>query len=97
MNNNFLPCVYLMASRKDGALYSGVTSDLVRRVGQHKTATVGHSAQYNIRNLVWYEAHNTMNSAIQGEKNIKKWKRQWKIRLIEEKNPGWQDLYGEIL
>ncbi len=86
-----------MASRKDGALYSGVTSDLIRRVGEHKTATAGHTTKYNIQSLVWYEVHNTMDSAIQREKNIKKWRREWKIQLIEEGNPQWQDLYGEIL
>ena len=86
-----------MASRKDGALYSGVTSDLIRRVGEHKTATEGHTAKYNIRSLVWFEVHNTIDSAIQREKNIKKWRREWKLRLIEEGNPRWEDLYGEIL
>ncbi len=86
-----------MASRKNGALYSGVTSDLVHRVGEHKTATEGHTAKYNIRTLVWYEVHNKMESAIKREKDVKKWRREWKVQLIEEKNPRWQDLYGEIL
>ena len=97
MARQLLPCVYHMAGRKEGALYSGVTSDLVRRAGEHKTATKGHTARYKIRTLVWYEVHNTMDSAIQREKNIKKWRREWKLQLIEEKNPRWQDLYGEIL
>ncbi len=82
------PCVYLLASRYHGTLYLGVTSDLVKRVFQHKNNVVeGFSKRYGIHRLVWYEMHSTMESAICREKAIKKCKRQWKLNLIEERNP----------
>ena len=93
-----LPCVYILASRRNGTLYVGVTSDLVKRVWEHKNDAVdGFTKQYGVHDLVWYERHETMDSAIAREKALKEWKRQWKLRLIEETNPGWRDLYAEIL
>ena len=91
------PYVYVLANRPNGTLYIGVTSDLVQRVWKHKHALVeGFTKRYGIRRLVWYEAHETMESAIMREKTLKKWNRAWKIALIEETNPTWSDLYGEI-
>lgn len=91
------PCVYLLASRKNGTLYVGVTSDLPRRVWQHQHDDVeGFTKRYGVYNLVWYELHETMASAIAREKAIKEWKRQWKIALIEQKNADWMDLSGEL-
>jgi len=93
-----LPCVYILASRRNGTLYVGVTSDLVKRVWEHRNdAADGFTKQYGVHDLVWYERHETMESAIAREKALKEWKRQWKLRLIEEANPGWRDLYAEIL
>ncbi len=92
------PCVYMLASKPFGTLYIGVTSNLVQRVWQHKQSLVdGFTKQYGIRRLVWYEAHDTMESAIGREKALKRWDRAWKIRLIEEGNPDWVDLYSEIV
>ena len=83
-----LPCVYPMASKRNGTLYVGVTSDLIQRVWQHKNDVVeGFTRRYRVHTLVWYEACGTMESAIAREKAIKEWKRAWKVRLIEEKNP----------
>jgi putative endonuclease len=93
-----LPCVYLLASRRNGTLYAGVTSDLVRRVWQHKNDLgEGFSKKYGVHMLVWYEAHETMENAIKREKSIKKWNRKWKIGLIEQFNPLWQDLFEDLL
>ena len=92
------PCVYLIASKPDGVIYLGVTSDIVKRVWQHKNAFVdGFSKKYHVHVLVWFEPHQGMESAILREKRIKKWRRAWKVELIEEGNPGWRDLYGEII
>jgi putative endonuclease len=92
------PCVYLLASRKYGALCLGVTSDLVKRVWQHKNDLVeGFTKRYRIHTLVWFEMHASMPDAIAREKAIKAWKRQWKIRLIETSNAEWRDLYEEIV
>lgn len=89
--------VYLLASRKQGTLYLGVTKDLVRRVYEHKTkAAPGFTARYDIRRLVWFECYDDPTSAIAREKEIKKWQRAWKIQLIEESNPDWTDLYEII-
>ena len=91
------PCVYMLASKRGGTLYVGVTSNLVQRVWQHKSDFIeGFTKRYGIHTLVWYEPHETMESAITREKAIKRWKRDWKIKLIEEINPSWQDLYGDI-
>ncbi len=91
------PCVYLLASKRNGTLYVGVTSDLVKRVWEHKNHVVaGFTKQHGVDQLVWYEVHETMESAIQREKAIKEWQRAWKMKLIEEFNPDWKDLYGTI-
>jgi putative endonuclease len=90
--------VYLLASQKNGTLYTGVTSDLIKRVWQHKNDVVdGFSKKYNIHLLVWYEVHDEIGSAIVREKQIKEWKRLWKLELIEKSNPTWKDLYSEIV
>jgi len=92
------PCVYLLASQRNGTLYAGVTSNLVQRVWQHKEGLAeGFTKKYGVKMLVWYEPHETMESAISREKAIKEWKREWKLRLIEESNHGWLDLYGSLL
>ena len=89
--------VYMLASAPNGTLYIGVTSDLVKRVWQHKEGLAdGFSKQYSIKTLVWFELQGSAEAAINREKQLKKWNRAWKIKLIEEKNPLWQDLYGEI-
>ena len=91
------PCVYMLASKPRGTLYVGVTSDLVQRVWQHKSDFVeGFTSRHGVHNLVWYEVHETMESAITREKALKKWNRTWKVRLIEEGNPAWADLYEGI-
>ena len=93
-----VPCVYILSSKRNGTLYIGVTSDLVQRVWQHKNDLVdGFTKRYGVHNLVWYEVHDTMESAITREKALKKWHRAWKLRLIEESNPSWRDLYSEIV
>lgn len=92
------PSVYLLASKRNGTLYVGVTSNLVQRIWQHKNDLLeGFTRRYSVHMLVWYEACGTMQAAIAREKAIKEWKRAWKIRLIEEKNPDWRDLYGDLL
>jgi putative endonuclease len=89
--------VYLTASRKHGTLYLGITNNLVRRIYEHKTkAKPGFTARYNVVRLVWYESYDDPTNAITREKDIKKWRRDWKIRLIEEENPDWSDLYRSI-
>ena len=92
------PCVYILASRRNGTLYIGVTSDLIKRVWEHKNDFVeGFTKRYGVHTLVWFEIHSTIDAAITREKAIKEWKRQWKLRLIEEVNPEWRDLYDEIV
>jgi putative endonuclease len=87
----------MLASKRDGVLYIGVTNDLVRRVFEHRTGTVlGFTRTYNVHHLVWFEAHETMPLAIAREKQIKRWHRAWKVALIEERNPAWHDLFEEI-
>jgi putative endonuclease len=89
--------VYLLASRKDGALYLGVTNDLIRRVFQHRSKAVpGFSSRYNITQLMWFEIYDDPVSAISREKEIKKWRRAWKVALIVQENPDWKDLYEGI-
>ena len=96
MNKTF--CVYIVTNRRNGALYIGVTSDLPRRIWQHKQGEVaGFTARYSVDKLVYYETCESAESAIQREKQQKKWSRSWKLRLIEEKNPDWRDLYEEIV
>ena len=90
--------VYLLAGQKNGTLYTGVTSDIVKRVWQHKNNVVeGFSKKYHVHLLVWYEVHDEVESAITREKQIKEWKRIWKLELIEKTNPTWRDLYIEIV
>ncbi len=90
--------VYIMASRRDGTLYVGVTNDLVRRVFEHRNDVIeGFTKKYHVHVLVHYELSENAYSAMQREKNIKAWQRQWKIRLIEEANPAWEDLYPEVI
>jgi putative endonuclease len=89
--------VYLLASKRNGTLYIGVTSNLLQRVWQHKKKLVeGFTKKYNVDMLVYYEEHPDAESAIAREKQMKKWRRGWKIRLIEEANPSWKDLYDDI-
>jgi putative endonuclease len=96
------PCVYILASRHNGTLYIGVTSDLFQRVALHKQDLIeGFTKKYRVHRLVYYETHPTMDRAIRREKQLKEWRRAWKIRLIESMNPEWIDLFeeatGEIL
>ena len=93
-----MPAVYMLANKRNGTLYVGVTSNIVKRIWEHKNNVVeSFSKKYGLHNLVWYEMHATMESAIGREKQIKNWKRDWKIRRIEEENPEWNDLYPSIL
>jgi putative endonuclease len=89
--------VYLLASRRDGTLYVGVTNGLVRRVWEHKEKAVpGFTTEYGCDRLVWFEAHASAEAAITREKRIKKWRRAWKVELIEKGNPDWVDLYPSV-
>ncbi len=89
--------VYLLASRKHGTLYVGVTNDLVRRVYEHRNKLVpGFTARYGVDRLVWFETHDDLEAAIPREKKIKKWRRDWKIAMIEAENPDWLDLWDAI-
>jgi putative endonuclease len=89
--------VYIIASRKDGAIYVGVTNDIVRRIFEHRIKAVpGFTSKYNITRLVWFEIYDDPISAISREKELKKWKRSWKVELIEKDNPEWNDLYESI-
>lgn len=91
------PAVYILASRRNGTLYVGVTSGLAGRTWQHRTHQArGFTTSYNVGMLVWYEMHETMESAILREKRIKKWRRSWKIELIETMNPYWNDLWNTL-
>jgi len=87
-----------MTNKRNGTLYIGVTSDLVKRVWEHKTSQVqGFTKRYSIQRLIWFELHETMGSAILREKRLKNWKRNWKLKLVEETNPDWRDLYETIV
>jgi putative endonuclease len=91
------PGVYILASQRNGTLYIGVTSNLVQRVWQHREGVVeGFTQQHSVKRLVWYELHESMLGAIAREKAIKKWRRDWKLRLIEASNPQWLDLWPAI-
>lgn len=93
-----IPCVYILASAPRGTLYIGVTSNLPERIWQHKHDQVeGFTSRYHVHTLVWYEVHDTMESAIAREKSLKAWKRLWKIELVENANLEWRDLYPDIL
>jgi putative endonuclease len=92
------PTVYILANNQNGTLYVGVTSDLVKRVWEHKNDLIeGFTRKYGVHQLVYYEMHTDMLTAITREKQLKKWNRAWKPELIEEKNPQWKDLWGEII
>ena len=92
------PALYIMASKPNGTLYIGATSDLVKRVWEHKNNSVdGFTNKYEVHRLVYYELHGDMLSVITREKQLKKWNRAWKLELIEEKNPEWKDLWDEIV
>lgn len=92
------PCVYILASKRNGTLYVGVTSDLVKRVWEHKQSIVeGFTKTHRVHKLVWFETSEDMKSAIQREKQIKKWNRAWKKELVEQSNPYWNDLYDSIV
>jgi putative endonuclease len=94
---NKQPCVYMLSSQRNGTLYVGVTSNLIGRVYQHRTSMVdGFTKRYRIHDLVWYEIHEIMESAILREKQLKNWSRTAKIRLIEQQNPDWLDLWPEL-
>lgn len=89
--------VYILASRPYGTIYTGVTSDLVRRIWQHKEGVVaGFTRKYKVHTLVWYEVHTDIIAAITREKQIKEWPRNWKVNLIQSTNPGWLDLYPAL-
>ena len=93
-----LPCVYILTNQQNGTLYIGVTSDLPKRIWQHKNKFVkGFTQKYGLDRLVWYEVHETMLSAIEREKAMKFWKRNWKINAIEVLNPDWRDLHEELV
>ena len=92
------PAVYILASKQNGTLYIGVTSDLPKRAWEHKNDWVeGFTKKYRVHRLVYYELHEEMASAIKREKQMKKWNRAWKLELIEKRNPEWRDLWEEIL
>ena len=89
--------MYILCNKQNGTLYTGVTSDILKRVHEHKHGIVdGFTKKYNIHHLVWYEIHESVTHAINREKQIKKWNRQWKLNLIEKDNPKWDDLYKRI-
>ena len=95
---NKQPAVYIMASRRNGTLYIGVTSNLIKRIWDHKNNKVeGFTRKYGVHELVWYELHDSMENAIEREKTLKNWKRDWKLQLIEKDNPQWLDLYDSII
>ena len=89
--------VYILASKKNGTLYIGVTNNLLKRVYEHKNNLIGgFTRKYSVHNLVYYEAYSSIYDAIAREKQMKKWERQWKINLLEKSNPGWKDLYDTL-
>jgi len=97
VQREFGPTVYILASKRNGTLYTGVTSDLLGRVYGHRSGRLpGFTRRYRVKLLVWFEQHSTMESAILREKRIKKWNREWKLALIEAANPDWRDLAEEF-
>ena len=95
---NKQPVVYILSSKRNGTLYIGVSSDLVKRVWEHKNDIIeGFTKRYAVHQLVWYEVHESMESAIEREKQLKEWKRKWKLELIESIHPCWEDLYQTII
>ena len=92
------PAVYIMANRMRGTLYVGVTTNLPKRAWEHRNSTLeGFTSRYRIHRLVWFEQHTEMESAIRREKQLKRWRRSWKLELIERMNPTWRDLYEDIV
>ena len=92
-----MTAIYIMASRRHGTLYIGVTSDLLNRVAQHRAGEIeGFTKRYGVKRLVWFEPHESIATAIQREKSLKKYKRDWKINLIERDNPNWDDLFPQF-
>ena len=90
--------VYILASGRNGTLYVGMTDDLARRIWEHRTGAVpGFTQRYGVKMLVWYEVHETRDTAFVRERRIKKWNRAWKLELIEQTNPGWRDLWDDLL
>ena len=90
--------IYILASKRNGTLYIGITNDLTRRVFEHKTGLVnGFTKKYSVNKLVYFESTSDVNAAILREKRLKKWKRQWKIELIEKSNPDWNDLSERLI
>ena len=88
--------VYILASKRNGTLYVGLTDDLVKRISQHRSDLIpGFTRRYGVKILVWYESHESRESAFVRERQLKKWNRAWKLALIEQKNPSWQDLWTE--
>jgi putative endonuclease len=93
MQREFAPAVYILASQRNGTVYTGVTSELIGRIYKHRNELLpGFSRDYGVKMLVWFERHEAMEGAIQREKRIKKWNRAWKLQLIETSNPEWRDL-----
>jgi putative endonuclease len=89
--------VYMLANRRNGTLYIGMSDDLVRRVWQHRNGIIrGFTEKYAVKLLVWYEQHETRESAFQRERQMKKWNRAWKLKLFEEMNPSWHDLFDNV-
>ena len=89
--------VYILASQRNGTLYVGMTADLVRRAWEHRTGVVpGFTKTHGVKRLVWYEVHESREAAFQRERQIKKWKRAWKLEMIERSNAGWRDLADEL-
>jgi putative endonuclease len=92
------PCIYILASGRNGTLYIGVTNNIARRAWEHRSEVVeGFTKRYAVHRLVYVEIHSTMPDAILREKQLKKWRRAWKLRLIEQGNPQWRDLYDDLL
>jgi putative endonuclease len=90
--------VYILASRRNGTLYIGMTDDLARRVWEHRTGAVpGFTSKYGVKMLVWFELHESRETAFQRERQLKKWKRAWKLQLIEQLNPEWRDLFDDLM
>jgi len=89
--------IYILASQKNGTLYTGVTNNLLERINQHKNKVIkGFTEKYNVNQLVYYEVFHDIHAALNREKQLKTWKRAWKLKLIEDFNPGWRDLYGDL-
>jgi len=92
------PVIYILSNKKNGTLYVGVTTNLIQRIWQHKNKiSVGFSSKYELDKLVYYELHEDIKNAILREKQIKKWRREWKLNLINQQNPHWVDLWGQVL